>query len=221
MEELKKTEKTRLRRGPSQAVFDREMLYQIFDEAQLAHIGFHHGLQNYVIPMLVWRWKNRLFIHGSNGSRMIKALCEEQLSCITATLLDGMILAKSAFHHSSNYRSAMVLGQFYTLDEPAEIDKCLAVFMNNIAPGRWDEVRRPNAKELAATTILAMDIDEASVKVRTGGPNDDEADLDLPVWSGEMQLRQRVTAMVADERSQGNAPDYSEAWGEAWSLDET
>lgn len=216
MESLKKTEKTRLRRSPKQAVFDRNKLYEIFDEAHVAHVGFSDAGQVFVIPMLAWRHENRLFIHGSNGSRMVKALCGGQHCSVTATLLDGMVLAKSAFHHSSNYRSAMILGSFYVIDDPAEVDHALKVFMEHIAPGRWDEVREPNAKELAATTILAIDIEEASVKVRTGGPNEDPEDLDREVWSGELQMRQKVGVMVPDEHSAMATPNYTAAWGDRW-----
>ncbi|GAA6152436.1 pyridoxamine 5'-phosphate oxidase family protein [Pseudoteredinibacter isoporae] len=215
---LQQSEKTRLRRSPKRAVFDREALYQIFDEAMVAHVGFVQDGQSYVIPMLVWRWGNRLLIHGSNGSRMIKALCGEQSICITATLLDGMVLAKSAFHHSSNYRSAMVMGSCYVLDDEQDIEQSLEVFMELIAPGRWPHLRPPNENELAATTILAMDIEEASVKIRSGGPVEDDGDLDWPVWTGELQLRQSLTAAVTDAHSVGEMQDYSAAWGERWSL---
>ncbi|MBB6522837.1 pyridoxamine 5'-phosphate oxidase family protein [Pseudoteredinibacter isoporae] len=215
---LQQSEKTRLRRSPKRAVFDREALYQIFDEAMVAHVGFVQDQQSYVIPMLVWRWENRLMIHGSNGSRMIKALCGDQSICITATHLDGMVLAKSAFHHSSNYRSAMVMGSCYVLEDEREIEQSLEVFMELIAPGRWPQLRPPHANELAATTVLAIDIEEASVKIRTGGPVEDEGDLDWPVWTGELQLRQSLTAAVPDTHSVGDMADYRSAWGERWGL---
>ncbi len=215
---LEQTAKTRLRRSPKRAVFDREALYQIFDEAMVAHVGFVQDGQSFVIPMLVWRWENRLLIHGSNGSRMIKALCGEQSICITATLLDGMVLAKSAFHHSSNYRSAMVMGSCYVLEDECEVEESLKIFMELIAPGRWPHLRPPNENELAATTILAIDIEEASVKIRSGGPVEDEGDLDWPVWTGELQLRQSVSAAVSDTHSIGEMGDYRSAWGDRWSL---
>lgn len=218
LEPLAKSPKTRLRRSPARAVFDRQALYQIFDEAMIAHVGFVQDEQSFVIPMLVWRWENRLFIHGSNGSRMIKALCGGQSVCITATLLDGMVLAKSAFHHSSNYRSAMVMGTCVPLEDEAEAERALEVFMELIAPGRWPNLRPPTDSEMAATTILAIDIEEASVKIRSGGPNEDDADLEWPVWTGELQLRQRVTAAVSDTHSIGDMGDYQSAWGERWEV---
>jgi len=220
MEKLAVTAKTRIRRGPNRAVFDREMLYQIFDQAHIAHIGFSMDEQSFVIPMLCWRQGNTLYIHGSNGSRMIKALTETQNCCVTATLLDGMVLAKSAFSHSTNYRSACVFGQFRQLVDPNEINQVLEIFMQHIAPGRWQEVRPPNQKELKATTILAIEMDEASVKVRSGGPADDEADLDFPVWSGELVIKQTTGKMVADAHtpSATKTPDYSQAWQHNWEL---
>lgn len=213
---LPQTERTRLRRAPARAVFDRAKLYEIFDQAHVAHVGFEMDGASMVIPMLCWRLHNRLYLHGSNGSRLIKALTQGAPCCITGTLLDGMVLAKSAFHHSSNYRSAMVFGHCQLVDDPAELEAALAQFMENIAPGRWAEVRPPSAKEMAATTVLAIAIEEASVKVRTGGPNDDADDLALPVWSGVMQLQQLVTAMTPADGPQAAAPDYQAAWQQRW-----
>jgi nitroimidazol reductase NimA-like FMN-containing flavoprotein (pyridoxamine 5'-phosphate oxidase superfamily) len=213
---LEQTAHTRLRRSPTRAVFDREKLYEIFDQAHVGHVGFSMDGRALVIPMLCWRLDNRLYLHGSNGSRMVKALTSGADCCVTATLLDGMVLAKSAFHHSSNYRSAMVFGSFQVVEDEAELEASLIQFMENIAPGRWQEVREPTANEMAATTVLAIDIEEASVKVRAGGPNDDADDLDLPVWSGVMQMQQLVTAMTPDRNSCGETPDYQAVWQERW-----
>ncbi|KEQ17588.1 pyridoxamine 5'-phosphate oxidase family protein [Endozoicomonas numazuensis] len=214
MEKLVPTQKTRVRRGPAKAVFDREMLYQIFDEARMAHVGFSVDEQSYVIPMLAWRVGDQLYIHGSRGSRMIKALTEGAQSCVTATLIDGMVLSKSAFHHSTNYRSAVVFGPFRAVEDPAEINESLQLFLEGIAPGRWQEVRPPSEKELKATSILAIKLEEASVKVRTGPANEDPEDLDLPVWTGQLQLKQVITGMVADDNTSADidTPDYSQAW---------
>ena len=214
MEALKTTDKTRIRRGPARAVFDREMLNQIFDEARVAHVGFAVDNQSYVIPMLCWRVDRRLYIHGSNGSRMIKALTEGANACVTATLVDGMVLGKSAFNHSTNYRSAVVFGQFRQVEDEAEINESLKLFMEQIAPGRWEEVRQPSESEIKATSILSIELEEASVKVRTGGPKVLEGDRELPVWSGEMGLKQVLTTMVPDEYTSEDmeTPDYSIAW---------
>ncbi|WP_062266472.1 pyridoxamine 5'-phosphate oxidase family protein [Endozoicomonas arenosclerae] len=214
MNPITQTQRTKIRRGPARAVFDREMLYQIFDEARMAHVGFSVGEQSYVIPMLAWRVGNQLYIHGSRGSRMIKALTEGAHSCVTATLIDGMVLSKSAFHHSTNYRSAVVFGQFRVVDDPAEVNESLKLFLEGIAPGRWQNVRPPSEKELKATSILAIELEEASVKVRTGPANEDQEDLDLPVWTGELQLKQVVSGMVPDDNTPAgtDTPDYSQAW---------
>lgn len=218
MTTIETSAKTRIRRGPKNAVFDKEMLYQIFDQAHVAHVGFNVDQQSFVIPMLCWRQDNRLFIHGSNGSRMIKALTQTQQCCVTATLVDGMVLAKSAFHHSTNYRSACVFGQFEVLEGSENIDHALLHFMEHIAPGRWDHVRPPNDKELKATTILAIEMNEASVKVRSGGPNDDDDDLDLPVWSGQLVMEQRTGTMIPGDHTPADTavPDYSAAWQHNW-----
>lgn len=214
-EPLQQTARTRLRRSPTRVVFDREKLYEIFDQAHVGHVGFAMDGRSFVVPMLCWRVANRLYIHGSNGSRMIKALTTGDDCCVTATLLDGMVMAKSAFHHSSNYRSAMVFGQFTVVDDMGELDVALQQLMHNIAPGRWQDVRPPTASEMAATTVLAIDIEEASVKVRSGGPNDDTDDLDLPVWSGVMQIQQLLTAMHGVDETVA-VPDYSAAWQQRW-----
>lgn len=217
MKPLEKTDKTRIRQGRKREVMDRQMLYQIFDEAHVVHVGFSSEGQTYVIPMLGWRVDNTLYIHGSNSSRMIKALTAGAQSCVTATLLDGMVLSKSAFHHSTNYRSAVVFGIFRKVSDPAEINETLQLFMEGIAPGRWQEVRPPSDNELKATSILAIELDEASVKVRSGGANEDKKDTDLPVWSGEMAIRQSVRSMIPDQNcSVEQTPDYSQAWTGRW-----
>ncbi len=214
MEPIKETPKTKVKRGPKRAVFDRKVLYQILDEVRISHVGFAVDDQNFVIPMLSWRQGNQLYIHGSRGSRMIKALTEGANCCVTATIVDGMVLSKSAFHHSTNYRSAVVFGQFRLVDDPTEVNDTLKAFLDGIAPGRWEEVRAPTEKELKATSILAIELEEASVKVRSGPANEDAEDFDLPVWTGEMKLKQSMIGMVADDNNQPavKTPNYSRAW---------
>ncbi|AMO54883.1 hypothetical protein GZ77_25235 [Endozoicomonas montiporae] len=215
MKALPESDRTKLKRSPKRACFDRERLYEIFDEAHVVHVGFSTNEQPYVIPMLGWRVDNQLYIHGSNGSRMIKALRDGTGCCVTATLLDGMVLSKSAFHHSANYRSAVVFGSFRAVNDPEEIESSLYRFLEHIAPGRWDEVRPPSEQELKATTILAIELEEASVKIRTGPAQEADGDEVLPVWTGEMRIRQQVREMVADENANvSEAPDYSGAWKE-------
>ena len=220
MKPLPQTDKNKIRQGRKRAVFDREALYQILDEARVVHVGFSTDEQTYVIPMLGWRVNNTLYIHGSNSSRMIKALTTGINCCVTATIVDGMVLSKSAFHHSTNYRSAVVFGAFRTVSDPAEINESLQLFVESITPGRWQDVRPPSANELKATSILAIELEEVSVKIRTGGPNEDKKDLDIPVWSGEMVMKQSVVELVPDEHCAADTPepDYSEAWKERWDL---
>ena len=228
MKPLVENNKTELKRARRKACFDREKLYEIFDEAHVVHVGFAIDGQSYVIPMLGWRVGNQLYIHGSNGSRMIKALCGESAEskggksecCVTATLLDGIVLSKSAFHHSASYRSAVVFGQFRQVTDENEIEKSLFHFMEHITPGRWGEVRPPSEQELKATTILAIELEEASVKVSRGPANETEGDELLPVWTGEMTIRQKVRAMVPDDNAGAatRTPDYSSAWGERWEV---
>ena len=220
MESLKETKKTRLRQNRENAVYDQAMLYQILDESHIVQVGFSMDSQTYVIPMLGWRINNTLYIHGSNSSRMIKALTSGANCCVTATLLDGFVLAKSAFHHSANYRSAVIFGQFHTVDDPDAVNESLRLFTEQIAPGRWDEVRPGSPSELKATTVLAISLEEASVKVRTGGANDNKADQALPVWSGEMVFEQRIIEMRPDDYTSAKqpTPDYNKAWGDKWQV---
>ncbi len=215
MEKLKTTQRTKLKSARDRAIFDREALYQIFDEAKIAHIGFSSKGGTYVIPMSVWRQGNELYIHGNRANRILTTLTQGVECCVTATMIDSIVLAKSAFRHAANYRSAVVFGQFRQLKDANEINESLRCFMESIAPGRWGQVRRPTKKELDATSILAIDLDEASVKSRCGpGTIDDPSEKDLPVWTGELKLKQTLTEMVPDAHTvAGTAtPDYSEVW---------
>lgn len=220
MKPIVETAKTELKRARKKASFDREKLYEILDEARVVHVGFAVDGQSCVIPMLGWRVGNQLYIHGSNGSRMIKALCHGAESCVTATLLDGLVLSKSAFHHSASFRSAVVFGQFREVTDEEEIEQSLFYFLEQIAPGRWNEVRPPNKQELKATSILAIELEEVSVKISNGPANETPGDEALPVWTGEMKIRQQVRAMVPDKntKSDQKVPDYSYAWGERWEV---
>lgn len=222
MDSLIETSKTKVKRGRDKASIDRKRLYQIIDQAHVVHVGFSVEGQSYVIPMLGWRVDNQLYIHGSNGRRMIKALCEGVRSCVTATLLDGMVLAKSAFHHSTNNRSAVVFGQFRQVTDLEEIERMLFHFMEHIAPGRWNEVRPPSEQELQAISILAIELEEASIKVRSGPAKETAGDETLSVWSGEMKIKQVVCSMKSDENIDVSlgTPDYSEGWQERWEVND-
>ena len=218
MSEIQPGKRTRIRRAPKGAVFDRKILNQILDEALICHLGFNDQGQTFVIPTLCWRMDNRLYVHGSTGSRMLKVLRSGASVCITVTLLDGLVLARSAFHHSANYRSAVILGSMQHVENEADRLAALEYFMEHIAPGRWPSVRAPNDKELKATDLFWITLDEVSVKVRTGDPADDADDMDLPVWAGVIPINHRFGPMVDTEdlRFDLAAPDYSEAYGHRW-----
>ena len=176
-------ENLRIKREPQRGVYDRATIDAILDEALLCHLGFEVDGQPYVIPTLHARIGDRLYVHGSAASRMLRHAASGVRVCVTVTLLDGIVLARSVFNHSINYRSVVVLGTA-TKVEGAEKTDALRAFTDHIAPGRWDEARQPTEQELKATWVLALPLTEASAKVRSGPPEDDAEDLDFPVWSG-------------------------------------
>ena len=200
------TERTRLRRLPKRAEYDRARIDAILDEALVCHVGFVDDGQPYVLPTNYARWNNHVYIHGSAAGRMLRALASGGQLCLTVTLVDGLVLARSAFHHSMNYRSVVVLGQGRLVSEPDEKLEALRRITNHIVPGRWDEVRPPNEQELKATHVVAMPLNEVSAKVRVGPPIDDEEDYALPVWAGWVPLETRPGKPVADERLHPAAP---------------
>jgi nitroimidazol reductase NimA-like FMN-containing flavoprotein (pyridoxamine 5'-phosphate oxidase superfamily) len=197
---ITQTERTRLRRLPKRGAFDRETVYAILDEAFICHIGFSVDEQPYVIPTAFGRVDNDLYIHGSSASRMLRTLSTEVKMCFTATLIDALVLARSAFHHSINYRSVVVLGTAAVVDDIDEKNKALEAITNHIVPGRWDDVRWPNELELKATSVLKLPIDEASAKIRTGPPIDDDEDYELDIWSGLLPLSIRHGEPIDDDR---------------------
>ena len=176
-------EHLRIKREPQRGVYDRATIEAILDEALLCHLGFEVDGQPYVIPTLHARIGDRLYVHGSAASRMLRHAASGARVCVTVTLLDGIVLARSVFNHSINYRSVVVLGTATSV-EGGEKTEALRAFTDHIAPGRWDEARQPTEQELKATWILALPLTEASAKVRSGPPEDDAEDLDFPVWSG-------------------------------------
>lgn len=194
------TERTRLRRRPARASFERATVDAILDEALVCHVGFVADGQPYVIPTIHARAGERLYVHGSAASRMLRTLADGVDVCVTVTLLDGVVLARSAFHHSLNYRSVVILGTAVPVTDPAEKLGALERIVEHVVPGRWREVRAPNAEELRATLVLALPIAEASAKIRTGPPLDDEDDCALPCWAGEIPLRLTPLTPVADAR---------------------
>jgi nitroimidazol reductase NimA-like FMN-containing flavoprotein (pyridoxamine 5'-phosphate oxidase superfamily) len=208
---LKPTEKTRVQRLPKRGVYDRETIHAILDEAFICHVGFVADGQPYVIPTGFARVGNDLYIHGSAASRMLRNLAEGVDVCVTVTLIDGLVLARSAFHHSINYRSVVILGKAEMVTDKDEKNKALEAFTEHIIPGRWSEVRWPTDLELKATTVLRLPIDEASAKIRTGPPVDDEEDYAMNVWAGVLPLNLSPSTPVADPKLDPNIkpPKYA------------
>jgi len=202
------TPRTRVVREPHRGVYDRETVNKILDEAFLCHIGFVVDGQPFVIPTSYGRDGDVLYIHGSAASRMLRNLDKGIPACITVTLLDGLVLARSVFNHSMNYRSVVVLGTLSLVSDPAEKIAALRALSEHILPHRWDDVRQPNEKELKATSVLRMPIDEFSAKMRTGPPIDDEEDYDFPTWAGVIPLEIKLGAPLADERCDREFPEY-------------
>ena len=194
------TSRTRVRRAPARADYERETIDAILDEALVAHLGFVDDGQPYVIPTMVARVRHTVYVHGSAASRMIRGLTAGIPACLSVTLIDGLVLARSVFHHSLNYRSAVVLGRCRPVEGPDEREAALHAFTEQLVPGRWDEVRPPTAQELKGTRVLAMDLDECSAKLRFGPPGDDEDDYALPVWAGVVPLRTVAGPPVPDPR---------------------
>jgi len=194
------TPRSTVRRLPDRARYDRVTVDAILDEGLVCHVGFEDEGQPYVIPSVYARQDDRLVIHGSAASRMIKVLASGAPACVTVTLLDGLVLARSQFHHSMNYRSVVVLGRASEIVGPDEKRRALEAIVEHVACGRTASARPPNEKELRATRVVAIALDEASAKVRTGPPKDDEEDYALPVWAGELPLRLEPLALVADPR---------------------
>jgi hypothetical protein len=197
---IKPTEKTKLKRLPKRGAFDRETIYQILDEAFVCHIGFAVDDQPFVIPTAYARDGDRLLIHGSAASRMMRAMAWEIDVCVTVTLVDGLVLARSAFHHSINYRSVVIFGKAKLIDDEADKMNALRAFTEHLVPNRWAEIRPPTPNELKATTVLALPLEEASAKVRIGDPVDDEEDYAMNVWAGVIPLRFIAEEPINDAR---------------------
>jgi hypothetical protein len=210
MSDFTPTERTQVRRLPKRAVYDRETVYRILDEGLVCHIAFVAGGKPVVIPIGYGRKGDTLYIHGSPASRMLRALGKGADVCVTVTLVDGLVLARSAFHHSMNYRSVVIFGKATLLEDRAGKWEALQAFTEHVAPGRWQEVRQPSEKELKSTTVLAIPLLEVSAKVRTGPPLDDEEDYALPVWAGVLPLELTPATPIPDNRlpKEIALPDY-------------
>lgn len=199
-ETIERTSRTTLKRHPERGNFDRSEVYPILDEALICHVGFVVDGQPFVIPTGFARKDDTLFVHGSAASRMLRAVQGGIPVCVTVTLLDGLVLARSVYNHSMNYRSVVVLGRARIVDDPDEKWAALHAFTEHVLKGRWDDARQPSAIELKATTVLALPLDEVSAKVRRGDPIDDEDDYALPVWAGVVPLALTAAAPVPDPR---------------------
>jgi uncharacterized protein len=200
MTEFAPTRRTQIGRIPKRGDYSKATIHGILDAAFLCHVGFVVDGQPFVIPTGYGRDGDTLFIHGSAASRMLRNLEKGVEACVTVTLLDGIVLARSAFHHSMNYRSVVLFGTATLVSETDAKVKALRVISEQIVPGRWDDVRLPTAQELKATTVLALPIDEASAKVRTGPPVDDEEDYGMDVWAGVLPLSMQPGTPVPDPR---------------------
>jgi nitroimidazol reductase NimA-like FMN-containing flavoprotein (pyridoxamine 5'-phosphate oxidase superfamily) len=208
--ESTRTERTQVKRLPARGHYDRETIDAILDEAFICHVGFVVDGQPYVIPTGYARVGGDLYIHGSSASRLLRNLAEGIEVCVTVTLIDGLVLARSAFHHSVNYRSVVILGNAELVVDADEKNAALEALTEHIVPGRWADVRWPNEIELKATTVLRLAIDEASAKVRTGDPKDDEEDYAMDVWAGVLPLNLATGKPIDDARLNGpsTVPEY-------------
>jgi uncharacterized protein len=206
MAKFQPTPRTQVKRLPKRGNYDRETVYHILDTAFVCHVGFSVDGQPYVIPTNYGRSGDTLYLHGSAASRMLKTLGAGVPVCVTVTHVDGLVLARSAFHHSVNYRSVVILGTARLVEEPAEKMEALRIFTDHVMKGRWDDVRQPTEQELKATTVLALLLEEVSAKVRSGGPVDDEADYTLAVWAGVLPLETAVKAPVPDAQRKNDPP---------------
>jgi nitroimidazol reductase NimA-like FMN-containing flavoprotein (pyridoxamine 5'-phosphate oxidase superfamily) len=200
------TERTRVVRESQRAVYDRAEIYKILDDGFVCHVGFTSDSQTYVIPTMYARIGDAIYFHGSAASRMLRNLSSSISVCITVTLTDGLVLARSVFNHSMNYRSVVALGVAQLVDASNEKLEALHAFTEKILPGRWNDARQPNEKELKATSIFKLPLTEISAKVRTGPVEDDAEDYALPVWAGIVPLRLVADAPVRDERCDPSLP---------------
>lgn len=201
------TQRSQLRRLPERGSHDAEVVNGILDEGFLAHVAFSVEGQPFCIPTLYGRDGDRLYLHGSAASRMLRELDKGVPACVTVTLVDGLVLARSAFHHSMNYRSVVAFGVARKIDSAEEKAKALQVVSEHLIAGRWAEVRGPSERELKATSVLAFSIEEVSAKVRTGPPKDEDEDMDWPVWAGVLPVRLAAGDPVPDNATQPT-PEY-------------
>jgi nitroimidazol reductase NimA-like FMN-containing flavoprotein (pyridoxamine 5'-phosphate oxidase superfamily) len=208
------TERTKLKRLPKRGYFDRETVYGILDEGFICHVGFAPEGQPFVIPTGYARADDKLYIHGSQASRMLRTLSSGVDACVTVTIIDGLVLARSAFHHSMNYRSVVIFGRATFVEDREEKYAALLALSEHIVPGRWADVREPTEQELIQTTVLTLPLTEASAKIRTGPPLDDEEDYAMNVWAGVVPLKLVAGEPINDPRlPEGiDVPEYARSY---------
>jgi uncharacterized protein len=199
------TSRTTVKRLKKRAVYDKAVVHTILDEGLVCHVGFVANGTPFVIPTIYARDDETIYLHGAVASRMLKELSSGIDVCITVTLIDGLVLARSAFHHSMNYRSVMMFGTAQLVTDEQEKLRALKLITNHVVPNRWDEVRAPNELEMKQTNVLALPLQEVSAKVRNGPPNDDEEDYSLPIWAGVIPIKQQMLAPKDDGRVAANA----------------
>jgi uncharacterized protein len=206
MKEFTKTGRNRVKRIPDRGHYDRETIYHILDEALICHVGFAEKGQPFVIPINFARMDDTIVLHGAKSSRLLKHVAAGYPVCVEATIVDGLVLARSVFHHSINYRSVVVFGKGCLIEEEQEKLTALKAVTEHLIPGRWHEARLPNRKELNATSVVSIEINEASAKVRVGPPVDEEEDYALPVWAGILPLREMPLPAVQDALQSEDVP---------------
>jgi nitroimidazol reductase NimA-like FMN-containing flavoprotein (pyridoxamine 5'-phosphate oxidase superfamily) len=210
MEQINKTERTTVTRIAKRASYDKKTMLDILKEGLVCHIAYVHEGQPFLLPHLYGVKNNKIYIHGSVGSFMLRALKKEIELCFSVTLIDGLVLARSAFHHSVNYRSVVVFGKAQVVEDEQEKAEALESLTEHVIPGRWVDVRKPNESEMRQTIVLSIPVEEASAKIRTGGPNDEEEDYGLNVWAGVLPLKTMPGIPVPDDKqkSQIDVPYY-------------
>lgn len=210
MTHFAKTSKNRIKRLPKRGHYDRETIYRILDEALICHVGFVENGQPYVIPINFARVEDTIVLHGAKASRLLKHIAAGNPVCVEATIVDGLVLARSVFHHSVNFRSVVLFGKGRAVEDHQEKLSALKAITDHLIPGRWHETRPPSRKEMNATSVVSIHIEEASAKVRVGPPADDQEDYALPVWAGVLPLQETPCPPIRDELlpDQISLPEY-------------
>jgi len=218
--DLSRTPRTTLKRLPKRGSHEREVIDRILDEGFICHVGFAVDGQPVVIPTGYARVADQLIVHGSQASRMLRAVGQGIDVCVTVTLIDGLVLARSAFHHSMNYRSVMVFGRAKVIDDREEKLRALFALSEHMIPGRWQDVREPSEEEVRQTTVLSLPIEEGSAKIRTGPPLDDEEDYALPMWAGVVPLKLVAETPISDPRlpAQTAIPEYAARYSRSLTI---